>query len=238
MFSINSSDSWWWKSKRFLFECLVCTSNALFGKELVHRSRLAGGLNRCWLALVEAFSPARRRQARFERNNPDAPWFVPDAIPYIEQRLRPDSVGFEWGCGRSTLWFARRVGRLTSVEGRPSWLTEVARQVDAAGLGDRVRLVLAEVTTEYAFVPAEVERYAGAIDSVADASLDFIVVDGHFREACLEHVGRKLRPGGMLVIDNSEVVSSTTLAALMTPDSRVWNNGIWETTLIALSPDN
>jgi len=59
------------------------------------------------LALVEAVSPARRRQARFERKNPDAPWFVPRRSITSERELRPYFVGFEWGCGRSTEWFAR-----------------------------------------------------------------------------------------------------------------------------------
>lgn len=222
----------WWKFKRALFGFLVLTSNRLFGKELVHRSSFAGWLNRCWLKLVEALSPTRRRQARFEREHPDAPWFVPASIVHIERELRPEYVGFEWGCGRSTLWFANRVRHVTSVEGRQSWLEQVQGWLDKAGLRERATLRLAEVTSEHDFSEAEINRYAGVIDNVADASLDFIVVDGHFRDACLRRVGNKLKSGGLLIIDNSEVVSMPLLNTLKTDDTHSWNNGIWETTVI------
>lgn len=221
-----------WKFKRRVFWLLIHVSNRLFGKELIHRSRLAGLLNRRWLAVVEALSPARRRQARFERENPDAPWLVPAAIAYLEQELRPEFVGFEWGSGRSTLWFARRVRHITSVEGRRGWFDEVTRWLAKNDLAERVTLHLAEVTSEHNFSPVEIERYAGAIDSVDDGSLDFIVVDGHFREACLRRVANKLRPGGLLIIDNTDVLPATLLDILRTADSRAWNNGISETTVI------
>jgi hypothetical protein len=222
----------WWEFKRAVFGTLARVSNRLFGKELVHRSRLAGWLNRCWLTLVETLSPVRRRQARFEQENPNAPWFVPAAISHIERELRPDFVGFEWGCGRSTLWFARRVRHVTSIEGRRAWFEEVTRWLAEDDLAGRVTLCLAEVTSEHDFNAAEIERYAGAIDDVADGSLDFVVVDGHFRDACLSRIGNKLRSGGLLIIDNSEVVSKALLGTLKTADSYSWNNGIWETTVI------
>lgn len=220
------------KFKRKAFWLLIFTSNLLFGKELIHRSRLARWLNQGWLATVEVISPARRRQARFERLNPDLPWLVPAAIAYIEQELRPEFVGFEWGSGRSTLWFARRVRHLTSVEGRRGWYDEVAQWLTKGDLAERVTLHLAEVNSEHNFSPAEIERYVGVIDGVVDGSLDFIVVDGHFREACLQRVARKLRPGGLLIIDNTDVLPRILLDNLRTADSQTWNNGISETTVI------
>lgn len=222
----------WWRVKRALFGLLVRVSNQLFGKELMHRSRLAGWLNQRWLELVEVLSPTRRRQARFEREHPDAPWFVPEAIKFVEHELRPNFVGFEWGCGRSTLWFAHRVRHITSVEGRGAWFEEVKRWLGKDDLSECVDLRLAEVTSEHDFSAEEIKRYAGVIDEIADGSLDFVVVDGHFRDACLSHVGNKLRSGGLLIIDNSEVVTKALLDALKTAETHSWNNGIWETTVI------
>ena len=220
------------KFKTRAFLLLIHASNRLFDKELIHRSRLARWFNQRWLAIVEALSPARRRQARFERENPDAPWLVPAAIAYIEQELRPEFDSFEWGSGRSTLWFARRVRHITSVEGRRGWFDEVKRWLAKDDLAERVALHLAEVTSEHNFSPVEIERYAGVIDGVIDGSLDFIVVDGHFREACLRRVVNKLRPGGLLIIDNTDALPETLLDTLRTADSHSWNNGISETTVI------
>jgi hypothetical protein len=97
-----------------------------------------------------------------------------------------------------------------------------------------VTLRLAEVTSEHNFSPMEIERYATVIDGMVDGTLDFIVVDGHFREACLRRVGNKLRPGGLLIIDNTDVIPATLLDTLRTADSRTWNNGISETTVIRI----
>jgi len=222
----------WWNFKRFLFGILVRTSNRLFGKEIIHRSPVAGWLLRSWLSLVKFFSPTRRRQVRFEQENPNAPWFVPAAIRYIERELRPDFKGFEWGSGRSTIWFAHRVSHITSVEGRRAWFEDVSRWLVMDKLEDRITLLLAEVTTEHDFLLEEIERYARAIDEIADGSLDFIVVDGHFREACLRRIGSKLRPGGLLIIDNTEVLPKSLLDTLINGKTHAWNNGIWETTVI------
>ena len=232
MFLSRRNKSIWWTLKRFVFSILVHTSNRLFGNEIIHRSPLAGGINKLYLDLAEKVSPARRRQLRFQRENPNAPWFVPAAIPYIERELRSNFKGFEWGCGRSTIWFAHRVSHITSVEGRRKWFEEVSRQLFDNQIKVRVTLQLAEVTKEHNFSHAEIERYVGAIDVIADGSLDFIVVDGHFREACLRRIGKKLRSGGLLIIDNSEVLPQSLLDSLSSSNTKVWNNGIWETTII------
>ena len=222
----------WWNLKRGVFVVFVRVSNFLFGKELIHRSRLAKWLNQCWEYLFETLSPVRRRQARFERENPTLPWFVPKAIEYIEGELRPDFVGFEWGSGRSTIWFARRVCHITSVEGRRSWFEKVKRRVEESDLIDRVTLRLVEISTDHNFNAEEIRRYAESIFDVADRSLDFVVVDGHFRAECLRSIGNKLRPGGLLVIDNSEVIPRVLLDSLKRAESFSWNNGIWETTVL------
>ena len=222
------SKSMWWKLKRVVFNTLIRISNRLFGKEIIHRSVFVGWLNKKWLDLVEALSPARRRQSRFERDNPAEPWFVPAAITYLEHQLRSDFIGFEWGCGRSTFWFAHRVQHITSVEGRRKWFEDVSQRLVNDELGAKITLHLAEVTTEHNFIQGEIENYAGAIDDVVDGSLDFIVVDGHFRDACLRRIGNKIRSGGLLIIDNSEVVQKSLLAALNNGNMQAWNNGVWE----------
>ena len=80
------------------------------------------------------------------------------------------------------MWFAHRVGHITSVEGRREWFEDVSHRIANDKLVERITLRLAEVTTEHDFLREEIDRYAGAIDKIADGSLDFIVVDGHFRE--------------------------------------------------------
>lgn len=143
----------------------------------------------------------------YEKRHPDHPWLAPDAIAWLEKNLRPDMRGWEWGSGRSTLWFARRLQHLTSIESDAAWFAQVTRMVREAGLTNtdlrHLPLDHAEADTyrnEYAPLP----RNPAAILADPDASLDFIVVDGWYRPVCARSVLPKLKPGGLLLIDNTD----------------------------------
>jgi predicted O-methyltransferase YrrM len=69
-----------------------------------------------------------------ERRHPDSPWLTSEAVVFLERSLEPDRVGFEWGSGRSTVWFARWVRRLISVEHDPLWYEQVRKRLDEEGL--------------------------------------------------------------------------------------------------------
>lgn len=143
----------------------------------------------------------------YEKRHPDHPWLAPAAIAWLEQQLQPGMHGFEWGSGRSTLWFARRVAALTSIESDAAWHETVSRQVKAAGLAHvalhHLELEHPEAGT-YANDYAELPAYVRAIDAVAEASLDFVLVDGWYRPVCARAALPKLKPGGILVIDNTD----------------------------------
>ncbi len=143
----------------------------------------------------------------YEKRHPDHPWLAPDAIAWLEQNLRPDMCGFEWGSGRSTLWFAKRLQHLTSIESNAAWFTQVTRMVEKAGLTNvdlrHIPLDHAESETyalEYSPLPAN----PSAILDFPDASLDFVVVDGWYRPVCARAALPKLKLGGILLIDNTD----------------------------------
>jgi len=142
--------------------------------------------------------------------NPDAPWLTADAVKILTTLLKPTDVGFEWGAGKSTLWFARRVSHLTSVEHNDHWHATVKERIDAAGLKN-VDLVFASLEGN------EKSTYVQAIRNVKDASLDFVLVDGRLRSLCTLAAIPKIRPGGILIIDNiNEYIPCSSYA----PDSR------------------
>jgi hypothetical protein len=133
------------------------------------------------------------------------PWISYEAVRYCETTLRRDQVGLEWGSGRSTKWFAQRLGRLLSVEFDPHWHGKVTKM--AKGLANvECRFVplehpLEEPTArDYDPVPA----YVRVADEFADNNLDFVVVDGHYRCACVKQILKKIKPGGLLLIDNTD----------------------------------
>jgi hypothetical protein len=56
----------------------------------------------------------------------------------------------------------------------------------------------------YAFDYPVLPASAAAIEAVPDASLDFVVVDGWYRPVCTRAALSKLKPGGILLIDNTD----------------------------------
>jgi hypothetical protein len=140
-----------------------------------------------------------------ERLRPNDPWLAPRAIRYLDEALRPDWSGFEWGSGRSTSWFGQRLGRLTSIEHDETWHGVVAQRI--AGMGNvDLRYVPLDhpplETGELHYDPQP--AYVAAVEAVEDASLDFVLVDGAYRQPCITAALPKLRPGGLLVVDNTD----------------------------------
>ena len=119
--------------------------------------------------------------------------------------LSPSMRAWEFGSGRSTPWFAARVGHVASIEHDPAWYAIVRERLDeckAANIDYRlITLDHPETEPEHqAYDP--LPRYVASIGAEADKSLAFIVVDGHYRTACIRASIAKLQPGGFLLVDD------------------------------------
>lgn len=66
----------------------------------------------------------------YQYKYPDHPWLTEDAIKFLSSYLKKDDVGLEFGCGRSTLWFAKRISHLTSVETDSLWYGRVKQSLN------------------------------------------------------------------------------------------------------------
>lgn len=143
----------------------------------------------------------RIKLAWWEWRHPDMPWLHPEAVGIIGFYLTNSHVGLEYGSGRSTLWLANRLKHLTSVEHDRVWYERVKMLVANTGNVDLLlRPVEHEILcrTDYAPMPA----YVAVADRFADESLDFCLIDGSYREACVHVAAPKLKVGGMMVLDN------------------------------------
>lgn len=137
----------------------------------------------------------------YDLRHPGHPWLAPKAIQILDRALTAGMRGLEWGSGRSTLWFAQRLGGLTSVESDPAWHAKVTQQLRAGGHTNvDLRLIeIAETDQNY----WEPNDYVMVSQEFEDASLDLVLIDGLFRQTCVGWVLPKVRPGGYLVIDQS-----------------------------------
>jgi hypothetical protein len=130
----------------------------------------------------------------WQRRCPDAPWLTERAVGILESWLRKTDVGLEWGSGRSTLWLAQRVKQLISIEHAEPWYDRVSSSIARAAL-----------TNVDHRLHRDERVYVTAIERATPASLDFVLVDGVFRDQCAVTAVSRLRPGGILVLDNANL---------------------------------
>ena len=128
----------------------------------------------------------------WQRRCPDAPWLTESAVGMLRSWLRGDDVGLEWGSGRSTLWFARRVKWLVSIEHAEDWYGAVSLSIARTGL----------TNVDHRLYRDE-RLYVAAGEAVTSASVDFVLVDGVLRDQCAVAAISRLKPGGILVLDNA-----------------------------------
>lgn len=57
----------------------------------------------------------------YQKIQPDQSWLTRSANEILNSWLTKSDIGLEFGSGRSTLWFAKRMAYLTSVEHDPVW---------------------------------------------------------------------------------------------------------------------
>lgn len=141
----------------------------------------------------------------WEKRNPEAPWLTPEAVQFCSSHLSPGMRAWEFGSGRSTSWFAARVGHLVSVEHDPTWHAMVRGRLTAAGVANvDYRLVPLDHPIDEPERPCydPLPRYVEAISAEPDGSLDLVIIDGHYRTTCLRESLPKLRPGGYVLIDD------------------------------------
>jgi len=133
----------------------------------------------------------RLRILAYERRHPELPWLTPRMVSTLASWLKPDDVGLEWGSGRSTIWFAGRVKSLTSVEHDESWYQGISSQLQQRGISN----------VDYKYCSDE-SAYVSVAESIPQESLDFCLVDGIARDRCAVAAVSRLKPGGILIIDN------------------------------------
>ena len=131
------------------------------------------------------------------------PWFSLASIAFLDRFVTPSMDVFEYGAGGSTLYFAKRAGRVVSTESDPVWLERVERALAEGGFGN------AEVQYRpFDFHQAQEFETSAYLHSIPDRLFDVIVIDSAeeetvVRPACFRHAQAHVRPGGIIVVDDS-----------------------------------
>jgi predicted O-methyltransferase YrrM len=152
-----------------------------------HAKQLAAALN--YLEPSGWLQSARVRRPVDADGNP-LPWYTYAAIAFLATRVRKDLEVFEFGSGNSTLWWADRVASVTSVEHLAEWAAIVRPDLPDNA---QVQIVPLEADGDYARAALTSGRL-----------FDVIVIHGRDRINCARHSLSALKPGGVMIWDNTE----------------------------------
>lgn len=151
------------------------------------------------------------------------PWVVFKAKNWLDAYLDRSMIVFEWGSGGSTLYFAKKVKKVISVEHVKDWHEKVSKALEKNNLKNCSyflvnprKSVIAKRLPDKAW--AYVSRtdgvgdnrdflfnnYVRKIDNFNNHTFDLVFVDGRSRIACVNHAIKKIKKGGYLILDNSE----------------------------------
>lgn len=132
------------------------------------------------------------------------PWITFRAQRYLEEFVEPGMRVFEYGVGGSTAYFLDSGARLVSVDHDPAWVDKVRQACSGDWEVHSVPPSIEDDDSGYRshIVQGSFRAYVRTID--AYSHFDVVMVDGRARSACLEQAHPHVRPGGLLVLDNSD----------------------------------
>jgi hypothetical protein len=121
---------------------------------------------------------------RYHDGNLYLPWYT---SPCLEWLMTLDFVGkrvFEYGLGDSTLWYRSKGAESFGVDDNIEWCLKVG-SIDKGYECSKF---------QYEYITSVVKY----------TLLDFIIIDGIYRDDCTDYALNALKPGGYLIIDNFE----------------------------------
>lgn len=152
------------------------------------------------------------------------PWIEFEVIDLLEKYFTKqiNTRVFEYGMGRSTIFFLSRVTELISVEHDENWFRQVNESVHQLNFQNKWKAFLIRPEPKspnltidpsnpdhYGTEDAHLknftfQKYAESIESYPNNYFDIILIDGRARPSCLKHSLNKVKNDGLIILDNTE----------------------------------
>lgn len=129
-----------------------------------------------------------------DRDGNPIPWYTYPAIEYLSQFDVSDKEVFEFGCGNSSLFWANRAKKVTSIEDNLTWFDKWKHEFVRDNLDIRWR--------------DEGDGYFNAIFE-DNKKYDIIIVDGKRRADCARTAVEALNEGGLIILDDSDRINTS-----------------------------
>ena len=187
------------------------------------------------------------------------PWITFKAREWLDSYLKPYMYVFEYGSGGSTIFLSRRVNKLISIEHDKGYYSKVSSVLSKEGISN-CEYVLSEpeknisggmlsyclksyTSTAIKYTGMGFENYVKNIEKYPDGSFDLVIVDGRARSSCIPHTLSKIRPGGYLMLDNSERHQYQDAVSLLADYKRIdffgigpYYTNLWQTSVWRIEP--
>lgn len=147
-----------------------------------------------------------------------SPWWPYRAIEWMAGALPAGARVFEYGGGGSTLWLEDRGAVVTVAEHDEAWYEQLAGQI-APQTQLLFRPAMESGTITSVAARGYYDGYVAAIEDQRSDSLDLVIVDGRARVECVRRALPKVRPGGLLLLDDTDRDRYTPAAQLL----RTWD---------------
>jgi len=150
----------------------------------------------CYWASELVFEDFPKAKKMLEEHN-TVPRLNKDTIDYLKKFLNENKKVLEVGSGSSTIWLAKRVKKIVSLEDKRTWYEAVNEKLVKEGLSN-VRVILHS------------DYYKDKIFSeiIQNEEFDVVLLDGaDYRGArlnCMNQAISFVKPGGIIIVDDSE----------------------------------
>lgn len=122
------------------------------------------------------------------------PWYTYPAIEFIEDKIKHDFKVFEYGSGHSTLWWAKKVNEIISIESNKNWHSYLKSSLIKLENSENISLILSE----------EAQDYIQKINQFPPHYFDVIIIDGDYRPECAKESYSHLKENGFIILDDSD----------------------------------
>lgn len=139
--------------------------------------------------------------------NNQQPWLPIEAVKFLQENLKPNFTGFEFGSGSSSFWFSKITQSLQSIESDREWSSMMESIAAEKGINNvNFKCVPCDMLPIWDLDLEKSENYEIYSNEIllSECEFDYILVDGVARSLCIEKSISKLKEGGFLIIDNAE----------------------------------
>lgn len=143
-----------------------------------------------------------------DRNGNPVPWLTYPLIQFIEPKLSSDLSMYEYGSGNSTLWFAKFVGTIRSIEHDLEWFKKINQNMPT-----NVTLVHKSVDQKMAYHELTYMGFQDEEQYTEDikhnfSRYDIILVDGIYRNRAIVNASQCVTDRGVIILDNVDYVEA------------------------------